>query len=160
MCRVMEYVRRNEAMQGRKQLSRQRDLSTSKQLSYSRTLTKVYQACCMVPSEAHRLALTKTDVQHLNQVVDHHTSRVGLERMSIRSLACNKRVRRISVVQAVLAVQQQQQQQVNRNHSASGWCTNNERIRQASQMVSRALQLFACLLAHAHAGKKAPANIL
>ena len=114
----------------------------------------------MVPSEAHRLALTKTDVQHLNQVIDHHTSRVGLERMSIRSLACNKRVRRISVVQAVLAEQQQQQQQDNRNHSAFCCCTHHERIRQASEMVSRASRLFACALGHAHAGKKVPANIL
>ena len=75
----------------------------------------------------------------LRKYVQGHSSRIGLERLCVRDIARNKRLRRSAVVEAVL------EQQASRVPGPE----RDVAMLHASQQVSRASRLFARELAQA-----------
>jgi hypothetical protein len=110
-------------------------------LSYERVMTHTYRACCKATSE-HVNVLTADEFKHLVHWAEVATSRLGLEKWSIRSVGHDRAFRRSLMTDMVLEAQNNYQDDfVSKDNYVASSCAN----------ISRPMRLFARTLAEAQA---------
>lgn len=106
--------------------------------NYTTVLLTAYDACCQTLTERTSSPLSATEAQHLQILCTVSVDRVGLESLAIDAIRHDKQVRRVHVVDAVMALQER------------GTATADD-LRQTSMAISRAPRLYARVVAHAQA---------
>jgi hypothetical protein len=112
--------------------------------SYQRVLEHTYQLCRNAISEyeEYQNLSTTDDRRHLNRCAEAATSRVGMEKWAVRSLAKSKSIRRFEVVEIVLDIQDAHGKQRT---------DTQDLMRKSCERISRPSRLFAVALAQAQA---------
>jgi hypothetical protein len=116
--------------------------------SYHSVMHRTYDACCRVVQEdtPGDCVLTLQDAEHLREcmkLVCGESTRIGLERVAIRSIARDRLCRYREMVSLVSTIQQME--------SSVDSATRTEFIRSSSASLSLASRLFALYLAQAQA---------
>jgi hypothetical protein len=110
--------------------------------SYHRVLLRTYEACCSVHEETNASVLTSFERKHLERWTEVATSRLGLERWTVRSIQSDKLLRRNEIYRIVMELQNI----VTQNPEPKA-----DFLRQSSERISRPSRVFARTLAEAHA---------
>jgi hypothetical protein len=108
--------------------------------SYERVMTHTYLACCKATSEQGSV-LTADEFKHLVRWAEIATSRLGLEKWSIRSLVHDRSYRRSLIMGMVLEAQNNHRNNFSMEYSVADCCTT----------ISRPMRLFSRTLAEARA---------
>jgi hypothetical protein len=131
--------------------------------SYQRVMQRVYDACCLVEQEQQAAydgseddasccsLLSSDESKHLQQWLNCATSRIGLERKSVRSIARDRHYRRKAIYNLVLEMGTMTLPLLQDNNDAK-----TESLCQACQALSRPSRLFAHQLALAQAAANGP----
>jgi HD-GYP domain-containing protein (c-di-GMP phosphodiesterase class II) len=112
--------------------------------SYHRIMTRAYQVCCETVDEVDNAALSIHEKRHLVRWAEVATSRLGLEKWSVKSIQSDKSGRRKELVELVKDLQSiplLEKEAMPRD----------EFIRQSCQRLTRPSRLFARCLAEAQA---------
>lgn len=112
--------------------------------SYKRVLERTYTACSCASDEAKQV-LSRDECTHLERWMEVASSRVGLEKWSIRSIAADKAERRAALTQAVLNLQSTPEMSDRESSDVA------EFLRCTCESISRPSRLFARTMAHAQA---------
>jgi hypothetical protein len=115
------------------------------QFSYQRVLEHAFTACLMTNNDVHEV-LPPSEFIHLQRWLEVATSRVGLEKWSIRRLSRDKSTRRREISKCVMNIQSSMR-------SEDGvLCFDDDKVefmRQSCVNLSRPSRLFAMTLASA-----------
>jgi hypothetical protein len=110
-------------------------------LSYERVMTHTYRACCKAMSDQDKV-LTTDEFKHLVRWAEVATSRLGLEKWSIRSVGHDRSFRRSLMTDMVLEAQSNYQ---------DDFVSMDDYVAESCANISRPMRLFARTLAEAQA---------
>jgi hypothetical protein len=112
--------------------------------SYKRVLEQTYVACSSASDETKQV-LSRDECTHLERWMEVASSRVGLEKWSIRSISADKAERRAALTQAVLNLQASSEMSEQESFDVA------EFLRCTCESISRPSRLFARTMAQAQA---------
>jgi hypothetical protein len=120
------------------------EASNKAPFSYHRIMTRTYQVCCEAVEERDTSLLSYHERRHLTRWAEVATSRLGLERWSVKSIQADKSDRRKELVELVMDLQ-------NLPLPEDESMPRDEFIRQSCERLTRPSRLFARCLAEAQA---------
>jgi hypothetical protein len=110
-------------------------------LSYARVMARTYRSCCKATSEQGNV-LTADEFNHLVRWAEVATSRLGLEKWCIRSIAHDRSYRRSLMMEMVSEAQ---------NTYQDDFVSMDDYIATSCTAISRPMRLFSRTLAQAQA---------
>lgn len=133
---------KNNAMYMAKEITRSEQTNRAP-FSYGRVVLRAYEACLDAPHETNASVLTPNERHHLHRWAEVATSRLGLERWSVREIGRDKSRRRRDIVDIILDIQD--------FYSNLTLEQREQKICSTSQTISRPSRLFARTIAESQA---------